>query len=259
MNKTDAIPVINNLQLIFSYYGLPAEIVSDNGPPLRSKLFKRFCQLHGIKLTEPAALHPQSNGAAERAVRTAKSAFDKMLLESKTQQLPMESLVSKFLFDYRNTPSTATGSSPNDMIFAFKPKTVLEMIKPDRDKLKESTIGRIGDKFEVGQKVWFRVYNSQPRKWTTAIIKERISAVIYLVSVNHQIKRAHRDQLKERVDRLPLIYCRNNEEEDIRESAEREVVVDANPSIRQVHKRKLTPDKPSSRVLRPRHLLKAPL
>lgn len=44
-NKT-----ILKLKEIFAVYGLPVELVSDNGPPFNSSEFNAFCQANGIKL-----------------------------------------------------------------------------------------------------------------------------------------------------------------------------------------------------------------
>lgn len=141
MSKTDAQAVIHILQDTFSVIGLPQEIVTDNGPPFRSTIFKRFCTVNGIGLPEPASLYPQSNGAAERSVRTAKEAFHKLLLDNRNEGLAINSLVSKFLFNYRSIPSSVTGQFPNDLLFSFKPKTILDLIKP---RVSGQTTSQIG-------------------------------------------------------------------------------------------------------------------
>ncbi|CAF3407954.1 unnamed protein product [Rotaria socialis] len=56
---------------IFSRYGLPKHIVSDNGPQFVSNLFKSFCDMLGIKQNLTANYHPQSNMTAPFAIRTA--------------------------------------------------------------------------------------------------------------------------------------------------------------------------------------------
>lgn len=274
MTKTDAMSVIFILQDVFSMCGLPQEIVTDNGPPFRSHLFKKFCLVNGISLPEPPSLHPQSNGAAERSVRTAKEAFNKILLDNRNGKLSISSLVFKFLFDYRNIPSTATGRSPNELLFAFKPKTFLDMIKPREVKFH---VNSMKGHFEEGEKVWVRVYNSKIQKWTKGVVKNRLSEVMYHVRVNDQIKKAHRDQLKARVERLPVIVCTKhcedvstNHGESVRDV---ESMANTNKAIPQsenipepqtsgdslnLRKRKLSPEVQPTRILRPRSQLKQP-
>lgn len=75
MNKTTAIKVIEALESIFVNYGIPTQLVSDNGPPFTSKEFVGFCEQLGIQCTKSPAYHPQSNGLAERFVQTVKSSL----------------------------------------------------------------------------------------------------------------------------------------------------------------------------------------
>jgi len=68
--------------LIFAQLGLPEEVVSDNGPQFVSNEFAEFMHKNAIKQTLTPPYHPQSNGAAERAVRIVKEAFVKQVLEA---------------------------------------------------------------------------------------------------------------------------------------------------------------------------------
>ena len=60
---------INDLRLLFAQHGLPEEVIPDNGPQLISNEFAEFIHKNGIKHNLTPPYHPQSNGAAERAVR----------------------------------------------------------------------------------------------------------------------------------------------------------------------------------------------
>lgn len=82
MKKTKAAEVVHTLKTIFSAFGLPDEIVLDNGPPFGSKIIKMFANANGIKLTNSPEYHPQSNGSAERAVQTAKQTLKKNVKRS---------------------------------------------------------------------------------------------------------------------------------------------------------------------------------
>ena len=57
---------------LFSSYGLPEEVVSDNGPQFVSHEFSNFMKMNGIKHTLTPPYHPASNGAAERSVQILK-------------------------------------------------------------------------------------------------------------------------------------------------------------------------------------------
>ena len=69
---------VDALRIFFASFGLPTEIVSDNGPQLTAQDFKDFCVNNGIKHTLIPPYHPATNGAAERAVQVVKQAVKKM-------------------------------------------------------------------------------------------------------------------------------------------------------------------------------------
>lgn len=75
MSSTNAESVLEKLINFFCVFGLPTELVSDNGPPFKSKKFMNFLQNHNVKFTPPPLYHPQSNGQAESSVRTIKQCF----------------------------------------------------------------------------------------------------------------------------------------------------------------------------------------
>lgn len=85
MKRTTAQDVNEKLRKVFSVFGLPDEMVSDNGPPYNSKEFAHFCKMNGIKLSHSPGYSSQSNGQVEVAVRVAKAALKKMILDEKTK------------------------------------------------------------------------------------------------------------------------------------------------------------------------------
>ena len=56
-------------------FGLPVEIVSDNGPQFASEEFRKFTSGNGIIHRMGAHYHPQSNGLAERMVQSVKTPY----------------------------------------------------------------------------------------------------------------------------------------------------------------------------------------
>lgn len=57
-NNTNAKETILKLKEFFSVFGLPVELVSDNGPPFNSHEFVAFCQANGITPTKSPPYHP---------------------------------------------------------------------------------------------------------------------------------------------------------------------------------------------------------
>lgn len=262
------------------FFGLPDEIVLDNGPPFGSKIIKTFAKSNGIKLTPSPEYHPQSNGSAERAVRTVKNTLKKMLLDPKNQPLNIESMIQHFLFNYRNTISTMTGKTPNQLMFLFKTKTLVDIFKPYNQESsyeeKHNTRKNINEnknnkKFEIGQKIWYRIHSSNVVKWVEGVIKKQLSKVVYIISVQNTTKRAHVDQLKTKIERFPRYHVSKKEgmEEQIYQSpADRSSpLVDNSPNPMALEARRSgskqrrshsESPKLSPKNLRPRHLLRPP-
>ena len=100
MSDIKTVTLIDVLRVSFATHGLPYIIVSDNGPWFTSKEFKSFIHKNGIKHITTAPYHPSSNGTAERAVQTFKSAMYKIVAES--SNVPIKVLISRFLKSYCN-------------------------------------------------------------------------------------------------------------------------------------------------------------
>ena len=63
------------LDNVFSRFGMPAQLHSDQGPQFESKLMAELCKLLGIKKTRTTPYHPQGDGMVERANRTIQIAL----------------------------------------------------------------------------------------------------------------------------------------------------------------------------------------
>ncbi|XP_052133101.1 uncharacterized protein K02A2.6-like [Frankliniella occidentalis] len=129
MSKTNASAVIDKLSLCFSTWGLPVEIMSDNGPPFNSVEFIDFCTKNLIVVSKSAPYHPEGNGQAERYVQTVKIGLKKAL--TKDDNNPVSLKLSNYLLALRTTPSTVTKKCPCDLMLAYEPKTLVNAIKPN--------------------------------------------------------------------------------------------------------------------------------
>jgi len=71
--------VIEELRSLFSQFGLPESIVSDNGTYFTSSEFENFLKLNGVIHLKSAPYHPSTNGLAERAVQIVKRGLRKIV------------------------------------------------------------------------------------------------------------------------------------------------------------------------------------
>lgn len=75
MESTTTTKTIEKLGEIFSRFGSPVQLVSDNGPQLVSQEITTFLQAKGIQHIRSAPFHLATNGLAERFVQTLKKAL----------------------------------------------------------------------------------------------------------------------------------------------------------------------------------------
>ena len=183
--------VINNLKKIFARFGVPDEVVSDNGSQYSNTRnlfsttheFKQFAEEWGFRHTTSSPEYPQSNGAAERAVQTAKRIFKKAAADKKD---PFEGLLK-----YRNTPFEDIGVSPVQLLMSRRTRTMIpthrrlllpQAVDPDQvvkalkqrqsvSKKNYDKQGRDLPQLEPGDKV--RIRPNRDREWRKAEVLPR--------------------------------------------------------------------------------------
>ncbi|KAI0240906.1 hypothetical protein LSAT2_005239, partial [Lamellibrachia satsuma] len=79
MTTTTASEVINKLKPHFARYGIPRQLVSDNGPQFSSREFKKFAHLWKFEHKTSSPMYPRSNGKAEAGVKLAKNTLRKTI------------------------------------------------------------------------------------------------------------------------------------------------------------------------------------
>ena len=117
LNSTTSSNVITHLKSIFARFGIPAEMVSDNGPQFSSQEMKEFSENYGFRHITTSPHYPQANGLAERTVKTVKS-----LLEHSTDP-------HKALLSYRATPIPWCALSPAELLMGRKIRTDVPQVK----------------------------------------------------------------------------------------------------------------------------------
>ena len=77
---------------MFARYGLPEQLVSDNGPQFTSAEFESCMKANGVKHIRTSPYHPASNEEAERFVQT----FKHSLKTSRNDSGSLDVKLSKF-------------------------------------------------------------------------------------------------------------------------------------------------------------------
>ncbi|XP_072333048.1 protein NYNRIN-like isoform X1 [Scyliorhinus torazame] len=98
---------------IFTRWGLPRSIESDQGSHFTERVMKNVLTIFGIIQKFHIAYHPQSSGIVERMNRTLKSTLRKMVQQNNTT---WDSVLPFALMFLRNTVSTSTGYTPHTLM-----------------------------------------------------------------------------------------------------------------------------------------------
>ncbi|KAJ8377185.1 hypothetical protein SKAU_G00077650 [Synaphobranchus kaupii] len=77
LTPTRSTDVITHLKSIFARHGIPETVVTDNGPQFSGMAFAAFAESYGFGHITSSPRYPQSNGEAERAVKTVKALLKK--------------------------------------------------------------------------------------------------------------------------------------------------------------------------------------
>lgn len=99
--------VISKMKSVFARFGIPKEIVCDH-MPFASQEMNSFASAWGFKLTHSSPGYAQSNGLAERTVKTVKHMLKKAKQTNSDHFLALLTL--------RNTPITGMNYSPAQML-----------------------------------------------------------------------------------------------------------------------------------------------
>ena len=200
MKNTTAPQLIQVMEILFSRYGLPKKVFSDNGPEFVSDLFDTFLQKKGIKQKTSPVARPASNGLAERHIQTVKSALKKMEDEPGS----LNHKLAKFLLAYRNAPHSLTNETPAQLFLGRNLRTKLTLVQPDHEEIVQlrnekivKNYGGVANKpFEIGQKVMSKNFAKNGKPWVHGKILAQPGTLTYIVQVgpNKYVKR-HFDQL----------------------------------------------------------------
>lgn len=108
--------VISRLRRTFSQWGVPRTLVTDNGPSFISAETTQWLKAVGCNHLTTPPYHPQSNGVAERFVRTVKESVSALGLSQQN--------IDKFLLFYRSSKGN-DGRTPSEKFLGRNIRTPL--------------------------------------------------------------------------------------------------------------------------------------
>lgn len=210
MNNVSSVATISILRSTFARFGLPKLIVTDQGRQFQSNKFEEFLNKNNIKHIDVPAYHQSSNGQAESSVKIVKNHLKKVLNSATSN----DTLLARFLFDYRNSVDTTTGVKPSELMFRHKINDRFSSILPTisssekvvrkQAEQKYYYKGKRNLEFSPGDKVLIKSYKHNKEFWEKGNIKGKIEKVVYEVYINGK-----KYCIKKHVDQLKLDYLDN--------------------------------------------------
>ena len=169
LKSMSAQSVKEHFKSIFSEYGWPDTLVSDNGPCYTAEMFTNLMKEYAVNHIMSSPHYPQSNGLVEKFVQIVKNLFYKANEEGVD--------IYKYLMIYHNTPLACTSKSPMQMLQQRSARSQLPMSNVARRRL-----GIVAEQpprknqhllsldFHIGQDVMCQ--SPITKKWFPAKIKE---------------------------------------------------------------------------------------
>ena len=117
--------------MIFTEFGYPFMLKSDNSPCYTSKEFHYFLEFYKIHHITSSPHYPQSNGFAEAMVGISKKLLEKSVKDGKPWNYG--------LLEYRVTPIAGNLPSPLEALTGCRPRTSLPQISSSIGKSVESS------------------------------------------------------------------------------------------------------------------------
>ncbi|XP_051782584.1 uncharacterized protein K02A2.6-like [Erpetoichthys calabaricus] len=159
---TKSSTVINKLKAHFARQGIPDIVFSDNGPQYTSTEFQQFSRRWEFQHKTSSPTHPQSNGKAESAVKTAKRLMQRAKMAGQDPYLA--------ILDHRNTPSQGLNASPAQRLLSRRTRTLLpthnNLLKP---KVMDTTHG-----LRLNQRRQEMYYNRHAKDMTTVTPGDKV-------------------------------------------------------------------------------------
>lgn len=116
--------------------------------------------------------------------------------------MSLQDKLDNYLFKYRNKPTTTTNFTPAEIMFRYKPRTIIDLFKTKVNsknesdtKIKDINLKNENKKniimYNVNDKVWYQNELKNNIKQLPAIIANELSPVRYLIKIENRVRQAH--------------------------------------------------------------------
>ena len=125
--RTHSAPVVAKILVdnVFSRYGMPRRLLTDQGAEFESQLFQELCRRMGIEKIRTTPYQPSTNGVVERFHRTLNSMLGKVV---KLNQRDWDDHLQPVMAAYRAAKHESTGFSPNRLVFGRENRAPLDIV-----------------------------------------------------------------------------------------------------------------------------------
>ena len=110
---------------VFSRFGMPKKLLTDQGKEFESELFKELCNKMEIQKVRTSPYKPSTNGCVERFHRTLNAMLGKIVSYS---QRDWDEHIPFVMAAYRAAKHASTGFSPNYLVFGRENRAPLDVV-----------------------------------------------------------------------------------------------------------------------------------
>ena len=235
--------IAHHMQSIFSEYGWPDTLVTDNGPCYTSKEFQLLMQSMSVNHLTSSSNYPQSNGLAEKFVGIIKNLFHKAKEEG---QSPYTALMV-----CRNTPLNGTLQSLMQILQGRQACTDLPLLHAAKVQMginhaspltaeivcvKDKLFSSPTHDIPIGQNVMYREPNNK-RWYPATVIQQLPEKRSYLIRTNDNVvyrkMQVHlKPYIPEKKIKPPELYNKDNNQSIVNtQSVNNEQSIENNQSV----------------------------